>query len=40
MRGQMFRRLLERLREETHPEAADLFATLMTCPRLRDLVPH
>jgi hypothetical protein len=38
--GAMFRCLLKRLREEDHPEAKSLFATLVTHPLLRDLVPH
>lgn len=38
--GAMFRHLLKRLREEDHPEADSLFATLVTHPLLRDLVPH
>jgi hypothetical protein len=38
--GAMFRRLVKRPREEDHPEAESLFATLVTHPLLRDLVPH
>jgi hypothetical protein len=38
--GAMFRRLVKRLREEDHPEAESLFATLVTHPLLRDLVPY
>ncbi len=38
--GAMFRRLLKKLREDDHPEAEFLFASLVTHPLLRDLVPH
>ena len=38
--GAMFRRLLDRLRMEDHPDAESLFSLLVTHPLLRDLVPH
>jgi hypothetical protein len=38
--GLKFRRLLSRLREDPHPDAALLVEKLKTHPELRDLVPH
>ncbi len=38
--GEMYRRLLRRLRHETNPEAKALVETLLTHPRLRDLSLH